>query len=311
MNNEEYGYIALHRKLIDWEWYQDINTKTVFIHLLLIANYEPKKWQGMEVLRGQTIISPEKLGEQIGLTRQNVRTSLKKLKSTSEITTKSTNKNTLVTITQYDSYQPKIQKLTSKLTINQPSTNHQLTTTKKEQNIKTNIYIYEEMFEKFYKSYDFFQNKEQSKELFFELLKNTTEFQPQILAQKIIEAAKWTAAYCKEKNITRKNPDTWLRNKGWKDTLTLQETNVASIKTPKNNLTPKTLGISEKIYLSYYADLIVEIKESIAYIFCPGKWSKSQHEAGTFPLKTDKELKKILKVEDVQFRLQPQVKNAA
>ncbi len=28
------GFIKLHRKIIDWEWYDDINTKTLFIHIL-------------------------------------------------------------------------------------------------------------------------------------------------------------------------------------------------------------------------------------------------------------------------------------
>lgn len=39
------GWIKLHRKLINWEWYQDTNVKVVFLHLLLIANHEDKKWQ--------------------------------------------------------------------------------------------------------------------------------------------------------------------------------------------------------------------------------------------------------------------------
>ena len=28
------GYIKLYRSLLNWEWYDDINTKTVFLHLL-------------------------------------------------------------------------------------------------------------------------------------------------------------------------------------------------------------------------------------------------------------------------------------
>ena len=47
----EQGYIYLHRSLLDWEWYQDINTKTVFLHLLLTVNYQPKKWQGITIER--------------------------------------------------------------------------------------------------------------------------------------------------------------------------------------------------------------------------------------------------------------------
>ena len=40
------GWIKLHRQILDWEWYDDINVKVLFLHLLLTANYEDKKWQG-------------------------------------------------------------------------------------------------------------------------------------------------------------------------------------------------------------------------------------------------------------------------
>ena len=40
------GFIKIHRSLLEWEWYQDTNTKTVFIHLLLTANYKDKNWKG-------------------------------------------------------------------------------------------------------------------------------------------------------------------------------------------------------------------------------------------------------------------------
>ena len=43
----EYGYIQLYRSILDWEWYHDMTTKSVFLHLLLTANYEPQKWRGM------------------------------------------------------------------------------------------------------------------------------------------------------------------------------------------------------------------------------------------------------------------------
>lgn len=76
------GWIKIHRKLLDWEWYQDINTKTVFLHILLKSNFEEKKWQGMLIKRGQLITSISNLAKDLKLTEQNVRTSLKKLENT-------------------------------------------------------------------------------------------------------------------------------------------------------------------------------------------------------------------------------------
>jgi DNA-binding transcriptional MocR family regulator len=101
------GWIKLHRKMLDWEWYNNNNTKIVFLHLLLTANHKEKKWKGITIKRGQKLTSIQHLAEDTNLSTQQVRTALDKLKSTNEITTKSTNKNTLITIEKYSDYQDK------------------------------------------------------------------------------------------------------------------------------------------------------------------------------------------------------------
>ncbi len=133
------GFIVLHRKIVEWEWYSDANVFRVFTHLILTANWEPKKWKGVSVKRGQKITSIQHIAEETGLTPQSVRTALKKLKITGELTTKSTNKYTVVTLTNYDFYQEKEKQVTNKTTSNltneQQTTNKQLTTTKQYNNI--------------------------------------------------------------------------------------------------------------------------------------------------------------------------------
>ena len=79
MNNKLNGYIKLHRKLVDWEWYTDVNVKVVFLHLLLTANFKKNVYQGIEVLPGQTIVGTNALAVNTGLSRQQVRTALNKL----------------------------------------------------------------------------------------------------------------------------------------------------------------------------------------------------------------------------------------
>lgn len=120
------GWICLYKKLINWEWYQDGNTCRLFIHLLLLANYEDKRWHGILIKRGQLITSSEHLAKDLNLSRQQIRTAINKLKSTNEITTKSTNKYTLITIEKYEDYQNKEDKSNQQ---ESQQLNNQITTT--------------------------------------------------------------------------------------------------------------------------------------------------------------------------------------
>jgi len=51
------GWIKLHRKLLDWEWYDDVNTTRVFLHLLMVANHKDNNWRGITIKRGQKLTS--------------------------------------------------------------------------------------------------------------------------------------------------------------------------------------------------------------------------------------------------------------
>lgn len=100
------GWIKLHRKILDWEWFTSPSTLQLFIYLLLRANKEDKKWRGILIKRGQLVTSVATISEETKLSTQQVRTSLNRLKSTNEITSKTTNRFTLVTVCKYESYQP-------------------------------------------------------------------------------------------------------------------------------------------------------------------------------------------------------------
>lgn len=99
------GFILLHRRLLGWEWYGDGNTMRVFIHLLLKANFEPKKWRGVTVGRGQCATSLAEIAGELGLSERNVRTAIKHLKSTGEVTHERHPDFGLYTIKNYDAYQ--------------------------------------------------------------------------------------------------------------------------------------------------------------------------------------------------------------
>lgn len=125
-------FIQLHRKLLQWEWYDDINTKVLFIHLLLKANYKPKNWRGIDIWTGEVLTWRITLSDETGLTQQQIRTCLNKLKSTNEITIKTTNKYSLIKLTNYNEYQQINQQTTQQVTNKQPTSNQQVTTTNKD-----------------------------------------------------------------------------------------------------------------------------------------------------------------------------------
>ena len=125
------GYIKVFRKLREWEWYKKTGMVQLFLHFLLLANHEEGNWQGLTISKGEFVTGRNSLSRDTGLSPQIIRTCIKRLKSTNEITTKSTNKYSIITIVKWDEYQPKsTSKVTTYLTNNQPAINQQLTTNK-------------------------------------------------------------------------------------------------------------------------------------------------------------------------------------
>lgn len=97
------GYVAIPRDLTDWEWYTEPNTARLFIHLLLTANWQEKRWQGITIKPGQLVTSQSQLAKQLGLSVRNIRTALDHLQVTGCVTVKTGSKYSLVTIESYDS----------------------------------------------------------------------------------------------------------------------------------------------------------------------------------------------------------------
>ena len=128
------GWIKLHRSLLDWEWYTDQNTTRLFIHLLLRANHKEKKWRGNLIKPGQVLTGRKALSEETGLSEQQVRTSLNKLKSTNEITIISTKSHSMITVSAWDSHQQDNQQDNQRATNEQPTSNQQVTTNKNVKN---------------------------------------------------------------------------------------------------------------------------------------------------------------------------------
>ena len=140
------GWIQLHKSLIDWEWYDDANTMRLFVHCCLRANFVDAEWRNISISRGSFITSIATLSKELKLSESKIRLSIKKLKTTNEITSKTTNKFTTISICNYDTYNTynstnskQDNKQDNKQTANKQQTNNKQTTTDKKDNNITNI----------------------------------------------------------------------------------------------------------------------------------------------------------------------------
>lgn len=98
-------WIKIYDTLLDWEWYADGNMVRLWLHLLLKANYKDKKWMGKVIKRGQLVTGRVALSEELGISEKSIRTCLSRLVDTGEISIKTTNKYSVITICKYEEYQ--------------------------------------------------------------------------------------------------------------------------------------------------------------------------------------------------------------
>lgn len=138
------SWIKIFRELLQWEWFEKAEMVQLFIYLLLKASCEDKQWQGITVKRGQLVTSNGSMRRDLKLSEQQIRTCIKRLISTGEITYQSTNRYVIITICNYDKYQenksvanePINEKANTLPTSEQRAINEQTTTSKEIKNIR-------------------------------------------------------------------------------------------------------------------------------------------------------------------------------
>lgn len=132
----EGGFIKLSRKMLEWEWYTDQKTMSVFLHCLLKANWKQGRFRGIEVPRGSFITSLPSLCEELNMSTQSVRTAIDHLKSTGEITVKIFPHWRMITVVKYNDYQEDNRLDNSQVTGNQQASNRQVTAIEEYKNYK-------------------------------------------------------------------------------------------------------------------------------------------------------------------------------
>lgn len=139
------GWIKLDRCILDWRYREKPEYVALWVYILLNANHTEMEWEDIVVERGQMVTSIARLSKETGITPQRVRTILKKLEG-EELTSKSTNRYTLITVLNYGKYQDSDvesnKQINKQITSDQQTNNKRITTNKNDKNIKNvrNIY---------------------------------------------------------------------------------------------------------------------------------------------------------------------------
>lgn len=126
------GWIKLWRKSLDSGLLQNPDLWTFWCWCLLKASHKPTRqlvgWQMVELEPGQFIFGRKAASKELPLSEQTIRTCLKKLKNLENLTIKTTNKFTIITINNWDTYQQQEiennQQINQHLTSSQPAANH-------------------------------------------------------------------------------------------------------------------------------------------------------------------------------------------
>lgn len=132
-SNKNLGtYVYMFRKMTNWRWYDNPNAKVVFLHCLLTANWKGKEWHDIWIPRGSLVTSYQNLATMLGLTKQQVRTAIDKLCSGSspELNRKITRKRLLLSVCNFDTYNPKKINNNTMITAKEHDDNSKITPTK-------------------------------------------------------------------------------------------------------------------------------------------------------------------------------------
>jgi len=99
------GFITINRKITDWQWYKYPVHSRLFIHCLIKANFKDNKLGRKIIKRGSFVTSCEILASELGYTKKTILRALVDLEVSGELTRKTCNKGTTITIRNYSDYQ--------------------------------------------------------------------------------------------------------------------------------------------------------------------------------------------------------------
>lgn len=215
------GFVKLNRDLLDWAWADDIVTFGVYAKFLLLAAWKDTEYHGVKLERGELLTNQSEIAQQSGLSRQQVRTVLDRLKATNKITIKREGKNSIVKVIDYacETDGNHIDNRTS--TTCQPDCNQTSLLSKEDKEPKNararEGERLEKSFERFWSAYPKKTAKQNAVKA-WEKLKPDEKLTARILTS--LEQQKKSAQWTKDGGQYIPYPATWLNGKRWEDETT-------------------------------------------------------------------------------------------
>lgn len=100
------GFIKIDRQILEWRYHDCYYAFTIWMHILLLANWTDGYFKGKPIKRGELVTSINNLMLVTGIKSDNtIRKWLKVFESEDMISLKSTNKYTHINIVNYDKFQ--------------------------------------------------------------------------------------------------------------------------------------------------------------------------------------------------------------
>lgn len=145
MNN---GWIKIWRKSLENGWLRNHKLWTFWCWCLLKAthkeHYQIVGYQSVRLMPGEFIFGRKASSKELNMSEQEIRTAVDSMRKRKNLTIKSTNKYSIITILNWDSYQSDTininQQTNQPLTSKQPATNHKQECKKEKKEKKEIIY---------------------------------------------------------------------------------------------------------------------------------------------------------------------------
>ena len=213
------GWVKLYRALIKKPiWLNSTpEHKSILVTMLLLANHEKSEWEWMgekfSVVPGQFVTSLESIRKKTGkgISIQNVRSCLKRLQKLQFATSEATRAGRLITIINWDSYQPEEKKATKIATDDQQRSNKGATPNKNERTKEQQEQIKDMCdFDNFWALYDKKVDRKKCLSKFNKLKQSDID--------SIFKNLPAYVASTPDPSY-RKNPGTYLNNESWNDQI--------------------------------------------------------------------------------------------